>query len=1248
MKVKYLFGALVIPVAFSACTSEEFEFAQTPSLNGSALDGRSKGVVTLSVDKADVEDENSTRVNGAQVPGTNSISWQWMNANDKLGGVVVDYKADGSIVEHNYLGAKGYVITNYPFAPQIDGPSATADFTTPTAVVQGAYMFYSQYDGNAVQRGVVEDKIARIQTVNAGWEKGLEQVGSDATVGGENFFVSPIADLAVADGAVNENPLTLTSAHALLHIKLNSDVEDKYYAGNGFQINKIVLRTMGDTDQFNLAQTINPIEISNIQAQVYNELKEKNNKIYEAFRVVKTDAGVATQATIVQPSKDIPSDKVRAAMKCVLNKIQGKDILTGKENTEVISDISEPGTETTTDLVYQLETPFSFKKADDVFELLVIIPEGKYTKNSTAAKEYQGKTEGVWHMTVYTSEGTYDEYIGKDKIVAHRGKKLNIHDRTLTIKGGQTNINLFDPNEAFNIESTEDYNYVIEYVNNHFRDFGNASDWKAPVLNLVAGKTIDVDAAHMFPNFPVKYIGGATLNVKGQNATYEFNPKNIILGTGANRPTIKIDDAGSTIKFTTSVDGTAGDDGVNATCALKLDSKAKIEIAECDKVGKMVVNFEKLVSGTNMNIGKKATVNVSGTTETKGALTVGEEADVNLTGDATFNGTTTVGKKAQVDAAAKLTTNGVVNVNEDADITVNGAYTNGSTMTVDKLAKVTLKAASVNKKNSSITLEGTAELVSENTFTNEENASVLVKKCDNQMNDKTRAKAIFKNLNNDGNITLEASVDKKGTYGAYVEVATKFTNGEKGKVSNNGEFIINEIANKGNLTLESDPYARFAVQSGKYTIDGKGSVVLADPTEYEMYDSYYTGRNDLMDTDIEGVVEATINQESYNKIYANFKSAALAGQEKALDVLNKITVDGELKVKNESLDNVDFVLPANAKLVAEQTNLVINSLTAIGASSLTTNLPGNDPVKVTINNQVNVKADFTIESRINANLPVGVESGAFTPNDTYVGALNVYNGKFINNGSINTSVNNEKKALFAVVKNGATIENKGAIGYYHATVPAVTTYYSQAELDIINALNAAFKASQSYYTRVAAGDQSALVPKTPAYNATWSGATTTKFTFARWIKWVKAGCPSVFVDSGYTFLTFEKNDGNFVEPTVSDVVANNIDGVYATLKITGNTASTDVANLFCEANKDNTFTTADNLVKAFTPAVDPVLGHYIMVRKNFGTIDLTGATGNNKWTVGGIGDNTKGTKKGEFSTNVLETGAVTLLGIGAM
>ena len=1083
MKVKYLFGALVIPVAFSACTSEEFEFAQTPSLNGSALDGRSKGVVTLSVDKADVEDENSTRVNGAQVPGTNSISWQWMNADDKLGGVVVDYKADGSIVEHNYLGAKGYVITNYPFAPQIDGPSATADFTTPTAVVHGAYMFYSQYDGNAVQRGVIEDQIARIQTVNAGWEKGLEQVGSDATVGGENFFVSPIADLAVADGAVNENPLTLTSAHALLHIKLNSDVESKYYDGDGFQINKIVLRAMGDTDQFNLAQTINPIEISNIQAQVYNELKEKNNKIYEAFRVVKTEAGVATQATIVQPSTANPSDKVRAAMKCVLNKIQGKDILTGKENTEAISDISEYGTETTTDLVYQLETPFSFKKADDVFELLVIIPEGKYTKNSTPKdKEYQGKTEGVWHMTVYTSEGTYDEYIGKDKIVAHRGKKLNIHDRTLTIKGGQTNINLFDPNEAFNIESTEDYNYVIEYVNNHFRDFGNASDWKAPVLKLVAGKTIDVDAAHMFPNFPVKYIGGATLNVKGQNATYEFNPKNIILGTGANRPTIKIDDAGSTIKFNTDVKAATGlTDGENATCALKLDSKAKIEIAE----GKEV-NFEKLVSGTNMNIGKKAVVKVSGTTETKGALTVGEEAAVNLTGDATFNGTTTVGKKAQVNAAAKLTTNGVVNVNEDADITVNGAYANGSTMTIDKLAKVTLKNTSSN--TGAITLEGTAELTSATSFENKKNATILVKKCDNQMNDKTRAKAEFKDLKNAGNITLEASVDKKGTYGAYVNIAGTFTNEETGKVSNNGEFKVNAIANSGNITLESDPYALISVNSGSYTTSGKGSVVLADPTEYEMYDSYYTGRNKL--AGIAGVVEATINQESYNKIYANFASAALAGQEKALDVLNKITVDGELKVKNASLDNVDFVLPANAKLVAEQTNLVVNSLTANGASSLTTNLPNNQIATVTINKMVNVNADFTIDSRINAVLTVNFEQ---TVDKKYYGILNVNNGTFTNNGSINGSITT-KDPIFAAISANATLKNNGTIGQFTPAKDAVVTYYTAAEIAAFNAFNKAYNDHiGSYYIRELTG--TVAENDKPAWGA---APTRSQFTFPVW------------------------------------------------------------------------------------------------------------------------------------------------------
>ena len=1209
MKVKYLFGALVIPVAFSACTSEEFEFAQTPSLNGSALDGRSKGVVTLSVDKADVEDENSTRVNGAQVPGTNSISWQWMNADDKLGGVVVDYKHDGSVVEHDYLGAKGYVITNYPFAPQIDAPSAAADFSTPTAVVQGAYMFYSQYDGTAVQRGVIEDEIARIQTVNAGWEKGLEQVGSDASLDGENFFVSPIVNLAVADGAVNKNPLTLTSAHALLHIKLNSDVESKYYDGDGFQINKIVLRTMGDTDVFKLAQTINPADIDDIQESVYKELKDvKKNDAYKAFN---TGANYSINAT---------HDKARAAMKCVLNKIQGKDILTGVENTDQISDISEYGTETTTDLVYQLEAPFSFKKADDVFELLVIIPEGKYTKNSTPAKEYQGKTEGVWHMTVYTSEGTYDEYIGAEKIVAHRGKKLNIHNRTLTIKGGQTNINLFDPNEAFNIESTEDYNYVIEYVNNHFRDFGNASDWKAPVLNLVAGKTIDVDAAHMFPNFPVKYIGGATLNVKGQNATYEFNPKNIILGTGANRPTIKIDDAGSTIKFNTDVKAATGlTDGENATCALKLDSKAKIEIAE----GKEV-NFEKLVSGTNMNIGKKAVVKVSGTTETKGALTVGEEAAVNLTGDAAFNGTTTVGKKAQVTAAAKLTTNGVVNVNENAAITVNGEYTNGSTMTIDKLAKVTLKNTSSN--TGAITLEGTAELISATSFENKKNATILVKKCDNQMNDKTRAKAEFKDLTNAGNITLEASVDKKGTYGAYMNITGTFTNAETGKVSNNGEFKVNTIANSGNITLESDPYALISVDNGSFTTSGKGSVVLADPTEYEMYDSYYTGRNKL--EGIAGVVEATINQESYNKIYANFTSAALAGQEKALDVLNKITVDGELKVKNASLDNVDFVLPANAKLVAEQTDLKINSLTANGASSLTTNLPNNQIATVTIKEMVNVNADFTIDSRINAVLTVNFEQ---TVDKKYYGILNVNNGTFTNNGSINGSITT-KDPIFAAISANATLKNNGTIGQFTPAKDAVVEYYSASELAAFNAFNKAYNDHiGSYYIRELTG--TVAENDKPAWGA---APTRSQFTFPVWKMWISAGCPAYFTNGNYSWKIYLADNGKYEPvPAVAAEVAALVNETKPSVNKT--TGAPDQANLI-----DGRTTVITEAAKSFTASEPAKLGNYIIVRNNFGTFDMTA---DKCYTIGDIADNTKGTKKGEFTVKVLESSMVTLGGM---
>lgn len=1184
MKTKYLFTALAMPALFAACTSEEFMAPQNGALNSDVLAGREKGELILDASRADALADATTRIVGEETTG-GGISWLWEGKDDKIGATVVDYKGEGVDFPS---ASESYVITNYPFAPNIEGPSKSATFSTPTAVVSGAYLFYNKYDGESVDRRNLVSSLAGTIQAKAGIEEGLKQVGT-VDKGGQNFFISPIIDLALKDthnngSAAVQKPIQLTSIYSVLKIRLKTELEDQYY-NKGFRVNKVVLKSPKETEKiFDRKITISPKMIQEIQKGLRDkpEYKKyfKENGAIDAMRLSNAEVNEAL-------------DLVNTAF---------------QDPNNLIGDLSDPDNE----LVYQLDKEFVFNadNKDAQLDILVVLPSDKYEKMS-GPKSYEKKQKGVFLMTVYTSEGIYNSYLitsdKYDNYTFERGKMYQLPVKTMKIGPGTTNVELFDQSKAFDVETTQDWNYAVNYINEHYRDYGELNNWVAPVLKLSGD--VEVDAEHYFPNFPVKYSGNQTITLKGQNE-YKIDPTKVIFDVAA-LPKVKIEgQTGAKVVFDKDIKpGIIADNGDNGSETMKLVTDAQIEIKE----GK-VVNFKSLESKNMLTVEKNAQMYV----------------DTELFKTA---GTFTVSEGAKVDSKANMQ--------------------NKANMTIAKDAVVTVPTASYNE--GAIVVTGNFTAAGE--FENKAGKTITVKSHQQEdLNQDSRGKATFATLNNKGIINIENIENKKGTYGGLVAVTT-LNNGvdenTAAVVNVNGELKATTINNKvkATINLQEDPYALIQTDGG--VNDGK--IVLTTPEKYEMFDNYYSQNNKLkpmMGTGA-GYIQATISSTSHFNTIKN-NDQTYASQESAMEVLEKIILTGEVVVDftiadiQYDMQDVDIVLD-NATMVAKD-HITVASLTVEKASTLKTNKDGSDKVNVTVNGntkgygKVNVYADFTIESRINASIPVGKESGDFTPSDTYAGTLNIYSGKFTNNGSINTSVNDTKKPLFAVVKNGATIENKGAIGYYHATIPAVTTYYSQAELDIINALNAAYNAATKYYTRKI---DAANVPEDDAqWNAPGikEGFTMTVPVFRAW---VNAGCPKYYVDGGKTFKVYA--DKSYTQaPAVSAVVSNNINNVFKTVKPTGDGNTVDVADLLSWANKDKTFTTADNLVMAFTPAVDPVLGHYLMVRKNFGTIDLTNATGNNKWTVGGIGDNTKGTKKGEFTTNVLETGAVTLLGIGAM
>lgn len=585
MKTKYFLSSMVLTALFAACTNDDFE-TQNQSIADSVLSGRAKGELVLTASKAGMgKDAADTKIVADPSEDGLSYGWLWEDENDKIGAVLVDYKGGDGVgqiatVDDNYM------ITNYPFAPNISAPVAAADFSTPTAVQEGAYMFYNRYDGQNTQRRKLVAEIDRIQQVNAGQEAGLIQIGTREN-GGQNFFISPIVDVAIPDGEPIQIPVVLKSAAAVLNFKFKADLDNRYY-GN-FKVNKVTLQHVSEETPFYRELTVNPQAIAKIQKE-FRDKEVNGTKPYESW--FKENGAIVTRnddGTLVD------EQQIRNAFDLVAKRISGEE--TG------MTDLPEIGTKggKTKELTYQLETPYVFENGDQTMNLMVVIPADTY-KYAKGTQKYQDVEGGFFLLDVYTSEGIYHAYIGTKDRMFKRGVVVNIPEQTMVMKGGNMNVEPYKQTESFTVETTEDWNYTIEYLKEHFDDFtGENNVWKTPKVELInqGGEgTIVVDADHYFPEFPVIYTGNVTLKLEGKNE-YKIDPQNVIFATEENRPTLDVtNQKNATVLFDQDINGNlGGTDGDDVTKAIRLVSDANVLIK-----GGVVVDFEMLDNRGNMTI----------------------------------------------------------------------------------------------------------------------------------------------------------------------------------------------------------------------------------------------------------------------------------------------------------------------------------------------------------------------------------------------------------------------------------------------------------------------------------------------------------------------------------------------------------------------------------------------------------------------------------------------------------------------
>ncbi len=1152
MKAKYFLAFMVLPALFAACTNDDFETVQTDPIQNSVLKDRAQGELVVTASKTGGESEAQTRIVG-EAAGS-GINWLWEDANDKIGATVVDYKDTKGTDDIKLIATDNdaYTITNYPFAPEISGPASSANFSTPTTVVEGAYLFYNRYDGDNTKRGQINATIDRIQTVNYGEEAGLKQVGTVEN-GGQNFFVSPILDLEIADGELYETPLQMSSAHSILRFTFKADLESKYL--KNFEINKVVLE--GKTDKkFYRTLTINPQAIAQIQAEIRDKVVD-GKQPYKAW--FKGNGAIVTKDANGEP---VSEEQIKAAMQLV------NDAISQKKEDGTLREIGKL-TDNSQDLQFQLETPFVFNSNDDEMTLLVVVPSGKYTQEEF--KEAYGEkkeTEGLFALHVYTSEGIYNAYLNSydedDNVVTERtferGKLYNMPEQTLIIKGGKTNITLFEQEEEFTVETTDDWNYTVDYINAHWRDYGDANEWNIPVVKLNpdnAKEGITVDADHYFPAYPVLYTGDAKLNLVGQNE-YKFNPAHIIFATDENRPTLQVleqPDAKVIFDYDISEDVEAENekapvDGETITAAIKLVSDAQVVVKEGT-----TVQFEQLVN--------------------KGTFTV--EADP----DPDYEKYT----QAILLADAKGSNEGTINV---------AGRFNASAMTAD--------------------------------FTNAKDGVITVEGFENGMNDKARGIASFKSLVNNGIIDIQASADKKGTYGGMLDVATLENNyningSQKGIINDNGEFkVTTEIISNGTITLGTDPYAMIQLAKGTLTdADDLGSLILADATNYEMYDTYYTNWSNIDLTNVTGVIETTLtSQAAYDKIIKDHndyvvKVTTTPKQQSALQVLNLIRVEGfalDLSADetlgsdaDSNFDNVTFFLNKDASLdVTNVDDKKIYSIYAVGANTaVTVANPKKDVATINAGTIVTAKnADLTIGESVTVD---NVKSMKLE-------------GKLTNNGEINTNNVASAAGIIANVSAAGSLINQGVIGT--EAEPKAWEYndeYIEALNILINLVNNVDPKSSTadagyYITNGGAGE--------------WDGdynVTDRDLRLEIINAWIEAGAKPTQNSSDYVEVDGVKYaiwraSGKFysISGTTTDI-DNAVIASYSGGSEEANDEYTEIWSTYTkEVEKDDFVTEWD-------------LRNYLDVQVNKGTVDMQHE---DAVTYGLIRDN-QGTKKGEFT-----------------
>lgn len=662
MRTKHLFMAMALPVAFAACTSEEFESFQNGQTDLTAR--RELGNIELAFNGGDAE----TRLE----VGENGIGFSTV---DGVGACLVDAPissviGDASKPVIQWYGLTNYISSNYLYKTA-DGGST---WTTDARMVEGNYIFYAPHNESHLVRSSIEATYPNpqiIKTVNGvpNQYSAIQQMIDEGNVMfvGYSFLdsESQTKSISVAMKPIYAYPkITLKNTFGINGTTVTSATKD-------LTIRRIVL------------------------------LNGNNSFVQNATVTIGNNGAVASKDAmgVVGSLFNYGSDDTKYGTWADADNAK----LFGCASANVLSPASTNAT--TGAITLDFETPYVLGK-DKTLEINAVVPAGQYKSFQVGVYTNEGYFETTAATLDFIPGQMYpqQEYMENGSLnQSVKGSNLMVEMTTATSSKGEI---VASTEELENLVKTGKGDLTVMPLNADVAYNATVAEYmlQGGVQSITFTAPVTVDNATVIKE--LKFQGDVT--VKGN---VEF--KNDKISWGTNKVTVK---KGATLKITdyaTSygdpIINTNGKISVEEGATVILNNGTKVPVLDTESKGTLQVDQDVTIAATNaasyagnIVVSANKTLTLSDAFESKGTFT--NNGTLSLSAAFTNSGTFT--NENMIKGTGSITNQGTFTNKKIVDVAFanKGSYTSATVYTV---ATLNVESGAIMNKNVSNTTTST-------------------------------------------------------------------------------------------------------------------------------------------------------------------------------------------------------------------------------------------------------------------------------------------------------------------------------------------------------------------------------------------------------------------------------------------------------------------------------------------------------------------------------------------------------------